>query len=308
MIGTPWLSPRPAVRPKRRARSWPKPTHKAASSCVGFADRVENVRPGPRGFDVGRQVAHAAERGRRIDEFARKRNRSVEQMPFFRQFVDDAPVSCVAGRKGRSRKNEIQRPFDADQPWQKLSAARARNEAELDLRQAEFGGRNSDSIVRGQGQLKAAAERRAMHCGDHRFVGVTDGEEHVGQVRRARLLVELSDICARDKRPSCAPLSAGRVPCRARGLARGCAEILFPALLVFGVATRFAATGLLFMTGIVELTIPDGWPIHITWAAMALGLMAWGPAGTVQRVAIVSLGYLRDPMDWGLTRALRFIP
>ena len=57
----------------------------------------------------------------------------------------------------------------------------------------------------------------------------------------------------------------------------GCAEILLPALLVFGIATRFAATGLLFMTGIVELTVPDGWPIHITWAAMALGLMAWGP-------------------------------
>jgi putative oxidoreductase len=57
----------------------------------------------------------------------------------------------------------------------------------------------------------------------------------------------------------------------------GFAEIVFPILLVFGFATRFAATGLLFMTCIVELTVPDGWPIHITWAAMALGIMAWGP-------------------------------
>jgi putative oxidoreductase len=31
------------------------------------------------------------------------------------------------------------------------------------------------------------------------------------------------------------------------------------------------------MTVIVELTVPDGWPIHITWAAMALGIMGWGP-------------------------------
>jgi putative oxidoreductase len=31
------------------------------------------------------------------------------------------------------------------------------------------------------------------------------------------------------------------------------------------------------MTLIVELTIPAGWPMHITWAAMALGIMAWGP-------------------------------
>jgi putative oxidoreductase len=57
----------------------------------------------------------------------------------------------------------------------------------------------------------------------------------------------------------------------------GAAEITFPILLVLGLATRFAATGLLFMTLIVEVTVPDGWPIHITWAAMALSLMAWGP-------------------------------
>jgi putative oxidoreductase len=57
----------------------------------------------------------------------------------------------------------------------------------------------------------------------------------------------------------------------------GCGEITFPVLLVLGLATRFAALGLLFMTIIVELTVPDGWPVHITWAAMALGIMAWGP-------------------------------
>jgi putative oxidoreductase len=57
----------------------------------------------------------------------------------------------------------------------------------------------------------------------------------------------------------------------------GTGEILFPMLLVLGFATRFAALGLLLMTIIVELTVPDGWPIHITWAAMALGIMAWGP-------------------------------
>jgi putative oxidoreductase len=44
----------------------------------------------------------------------------------------------------------------------------------------------------------------------------------------------------------------------------GVGEVAFPVLLVLGLGTRFAATGLLFMTCIVELTIPDGWPIHIT--------------------------------------------
>ena len=57
----------------------------------------------------------------------------------------------------------------------------------------------------------------------------------------------------------------------------GMGEVGFPVLLVLGLGTRFAATGLLFMTCIVELTVPEGWPIHITWAAMALAIMAWGP-------------------------------
>ncbi|NLS00777.1 DoxX family protein [Rhizobium sp. P38BS-XIX] len=57
----------------------------------------------------------------------------------------------------------------------------------------------------------------------------------------------------------------------------GCGEIIFPTLLVLGLATRFAGLGLLLMTLIVELTVPDGWPVHITWAAMALAIMRYGP-------------------------------
>src|SRR6266550_7634263 len=52
------------------------------------------------------------------------------------------------------------------------------------------------------------------------------------------------------------------------------AEILFPILLVLGLVTRLAASALLVMTLVVELTVPDGWPVHITWAAMELGMMA----------------------------------
>jgi putative oxidoreductase len=59
--------------------------------------------------------------------------------------------------------------------------------------------------------------------------------------------------------------------------AAGSAEILLPVLLVLGLATRPAALGLLVMTLVVQLTVPDGWPLHVTWAAMALGIMAWGP-------------------------------
>lgn len=63
----------------------------------------------------------------------------------------------------------------------------------------------------------------------------------------------------------------------AMAFAAATAEIVLPVLLVLGLATRFAALGLLVMTAVVQLTVPSGWPVHLTWAAMALGLMAWGP-------------------------------
>jgi putative oxidoreductase len=55
------------------------------------------------------------------------------------------------------------------------------------------------------------------------------------------------------------------------------AELLLPVLLVLGLGTRVAALGLLAMTCIIQLTIPDGWAnFHLPWAAMALSLIAFG--------------------------------
>lgn len=61
-------------------------------------------------------------------------------------------------------------------------------------------------------------------------------------------------------------------------LLSGIAEITLPILLVLGLATRFAALGLLVMTCIIQLTVPDGWAnFHLPWAAMALALVVHGP-------------------------------
>jgi putative oxidoreductase len=55
------------------------------------------------------------------------------------------------------------------------------------------------------------------------------------------------------------------------------AEIVLPALLVLGLATRFAATGLLIMTGMIQLTNPAGWAnFHLYWAAMSAAIIALG--------------------------------
>jgi putative oxidoreductase len=63
----------------------------------------------------------------------------------------------------------------------------------------------------------------------------------------------------------------------AAAFAAGTAEIVLPLLLVIGLATRLSALGLLAMTLVVQLTVPDGWPLHATWAAMALAIICWGP-------------------------------
>lgn len=57
----------------------------------------------------------------------------------------------------------------------------------------------------------------------------------------------------------------------------GIAEIVLPILLVLGLLTRFAALGLLVMTAIIQITVPEGWAnFHLPWAAMALTLVVLG--------------------------------
>ena len=57
----------------------------------------------------------------------------------------------------------------------------------------------------------------------------------------------------------------------------GIGEILLPILLVLGLGTRFAALGILAMTAVIQLTIPEGWAnFHLPWAAMALALVVYG--------------------------------
>jgi putative oxidoreductase len=57
----------------------------------------------------------------------------------------------------------------------------------------------------------------------------------------------------------------------------GVLEIVLPVLLVLGLATRLSALGLLVMTGVIELVVPDAWATyHLPWAAMALSLIALG--------------------------------
>lgn len=55
-------------------------------------------------------------------------------------------------------------------------------------------------------------------------------------------------------------------------------EHLFPLLLVFGLASRFAALALLGMTAVIQIFVyPDAWPTHGVWAVALLVIAARGP-------------------------------
>lgn len=57
----------------------------------------------------------------------------------------------------------------------------------------------------------------------------------------------------------------------------GVGEIVLPILLVLGLGTRFAALGILAMTAVIQLTVPEGWAnFHLPWAAIALTLIVFG--------------------------------
>ena len=73
----------------------------------------------------------------------------------------------------------------------------------------------------------------------------------------------------------------------------GVAEVTFPVMLVLGFGARYAALGLLGMTAIIQLTVPDGWAnFHLPWAAMALAIMTFGPGK-------IALDYVLG-LDWSL--------
>lgn len=63
-------------------------------------------------------------------------------------------------------------------------------------------------------------------------------------------------------------------------------EHLLPAMLLLGLGTRFAALGLLVMTGVIQLFVyPAAYPTHGVWAAVLLWLLVRGPG-------VVSLDHL----------------
>ena len=90
--------------------------------------------------------------------------------------------------------------LEPHQPRQALRAARAGNDAELDLRQAEPRARGRDAEMAAHRQLKPAAERRAVHRRDRRLFHLVQRRDHLDERGRLRRLAELGDVGAGHER------------------------------------------------------------------------------------------------------------
>lgn len=94
------------------------------------------------------------------------------------------------------------------------------------------------------------------------------GTWQIGWPRLADFAVEL--FASEYQLPFIAPAVAA--------LLAATAEHVLALLLLLGLATRFAALGLLGMTLVIQLLVyPDAYPTHATWAAVLLYLLARGP-------------------------------
>src|SRR5258708_1499590 len=92
--------------------------------------------------------------------------------------VDEADAMRLLGADRPAGKNELQRAALSDQARQALRAAGAGQQAELDFGLAELRRLRGDPEGAGERRLAAAAEREAVHRGDHGFAEVLDQLEH----------------------------------------------------------------------------------------------------------------------------------
>jgi hypothetical protein len=116
--------------------------------------------------------------------------------------VDEALGQGVLRGHGRAGGDHLQGCLGADDAWQPLGSAGARQEAEIDFGQAEPRRGGSDPIVAGERHLQAAAEGHAVNGRDDWLRGSLDHLENLRQPWRDRRLAEFGDVGARRELPA----------------------------------------------------------------------------------------------------------
>ncbi len=118
--------------------------------------------------------------------------------------VDESHLQRLRRTHRRAREKHPERIAHAHDARETLGAARARDDAEVDLGKAEPRTAVRNPVVTGQRGLEAAAERGAVHRRDHRLLQSFDQRKHRMTVRLAQRRVELGNVGACDEGASLA--------------------------------------------------------------------------------------------------------
>ena len=118
----------------------------------------------------------------------------------FDDLVDQAQLLCLFGADRLAIHEHPQRLLRTDQSRQALRTHRARHDAEGDFRKAEFRGAIRNTVVPGQRDLHAAAQRGSMQRNHDRLRQGFELRQHVAQFRRRHHATELADVRAGHER------------------------------------------------------------------------------------------------------------
>ena len=116
--------------------------------------------------------------------------------------VDDAEREGFFGVERIAAQDCRHGAFSANQPWQALRAATARQQADLDFRQAHRRTRCRNAVVAGERKFQAAPECGAVDCRHHGLgARLDEGAGWLfGLFVRVRRLAEVADVGAGDER------------------------------------------------------------------------------------------------------------
>ena len=174
-----------------------------AARQVGLAG-LEHVRIGAVGQDLVAPVADQRVR-RRPRLVLGEGDRGVDEITVGNG-VDDSEFERVLGVEGIAREDGLHGALGADQPRQPLGSTAARQQADLDLRQAHRRAGSGDPVVARQREFESTTECRAVDGRDHGFGAAFDQlpSGTLGLFVGVGCLAEIADVRPGDERPALA--------------------------------------------------------------------------------------------------------
>ena len=111
-------------------------------------------------------------------------------------FIDQPQRQRLVGRDAFAAADHLDGAGHTDPARQALGAARAGNDAQRDLGQAQQRAGQRDACVAGQRQFQATAQRRAVQRGHHRLAAGFDQSDDGRHLRVLQRLAEFAQVGA----------------------------------------------------------------------------------------------------------------